>query len=176
MGISWKLRLSNEPFLEVFINVFTKCYKFDLRQIINGSTWKLCSFHNINGAIIWSMFVQGVHISLLRHIFKFLVLRRNFMWMWFSILWEKSINKKCISSFGNFHEEFCSNKLRFRAPRPSCTIKSFSLCFKFCMFMTRVSQSKALCCVMSKWRLFICQSTCRLTIQWWQDFCDACKH
>ncbi len=34
----------------------------------------------------------------------------------------------------------------------------FSLCFKFCMFFSKVSHSKASCCGVSKWRFFICQS------------------
>jgi hypothetical protein len=67
-----------------------------------------------------SVFVQGVHIYLFRHILEFLVLGRNFMWMWFNIWWRKNINKKCISSFGSFHENFCSIKLMFGAPRPFC--------------------------------------------------------
>jgi len=66
----------DEPFLEVLVKVFMKHYKFILRQIINGSKWKLHSFHKINGAIVWSMFRQGVHIFLFKHIYEFLVLGR----------------------------------------------------------------------------------------------------
>jgi hypothetical protein len=73
--------MSNEPFIEVLIEVFTKHWKFILFQIIDESKWRLHSFHKINGAIIWWMFGQGVRISLLKHIFEFLVVGRNFMWM-----------------------------------------------------------------------------------------------
>jgi hypothetical protein len=107
---NWRLGMSNAPLVEVFIDVFTKCYKFVLWQIVDGSEWRLCSFHKINGAVIWSMFGQGFHISFLKHIFEFLVLRRNFMWSWFNIWWKKNVNKKCISFHSNFHESFCSNK------------------------------------------------------------------
>ncbi len=75
----------NEPFLKVFIDLFMKHYKFVLRQIIDGSEWRLCSFHNINGAIVRSMLGQGVYISLFKHIFEFLVMRRNFMRTWLNI-------------------------------------------------------------------------------------------
>ncbi len=37
-----------------------------------------------------------------------------------------------------------------------------SFCFKFCMFFTKVSQSMTSYYGVSKWRLFICQSTCGL--------------
>ncbi len=74
----------NEPFFEIFVDVFMKSYKFILGQIVNGFKWRLCSF-KINGAIIWSMLRQGVYIFLLKHILEFLVLGRNFMWMWFNI-------------------------------------------------------------------------------------------
>ncbi len=49
-------------FLEVFINVFMKCYKFVLWQIVDGLEWRLCSFHEINGIVVWLMFGQGVRI------------------------------------------------------------------------------------------------------------------
>jgi hypothetical protein len=113
----------NEPFFKVFINVFMKCYKFVSWQIVDGSEWKLCSFHKINGIVVWSMFGQGVNIFLLKHILEFLVLRRNFMWTWFNIWWKKNINQECISFHGNFHENFCSKKKRLGAPRTSCTIE-----------------------------------------------------
>jgi len=35
----------------------------------------------------------------------------------------------------------------------------FPYCFKFCILMTRVSHSRGLCYGVSKWKLFICQST-----------------
>jgi hypothetical protein len=77
--------MSNEPLLKVLINVFMKHYKFVLGQIINGSKWRSCYFHKINGAVIWLMFGQGVHIYFLKHILEFLVLGKNFMWTWFNI-------------------------------------------------------------------------------------------
>ncbi len=107
---------------EVFIEVFTKYYKFILQQIINGSEWRLHSFHKINGAVIWSMLGQGVYNYFLKHIFEFLVLGRNFMWTWFNIWWKKNINQGCFSFCDNLYEGFYSNKQRFGAPRPSCTI------------------------------------------------------
>jgi hypothetical protein len=69
----------NEPLLEVLIKVFMKHYKFILRQIINGSKWKLHFFHKIKGSIVWSMLRQGLRIFLLKHIFEFLVLGTNFI-------------------------------------------------------------------------------------------------
>jgi hypothetical protein len=113
----------NEPLLKVFIDVFTKCYKLVMWQIVDGSEWTLHSFQKINDTVVWLMFGQGVHIFFLKHILEFLVLRRNFMLTRFNIGLEKNINKKCISFCGNFHESFCSNEQRLRAPRPSCTIE-----------------------------------------------------
>ncbi len=66
------------------------------------------------------MFRQGVCIFLLKQIFEFLVLGKNFMWMWLNIWWGKNINQECISSHGNLHENFCYNKQR---PRPSFSTK-----------------------------------------------------
>ncbi len=117
----------NEPLFKVLIEVVTKCCQFVLWQIINGSKWRLCSFHKTNGVIIWSMLGQGVYNSLFKHILEFLILGRNFMWTWLNIWWRKNIYQKCISSCGNLHEGICSNKQRFRAPRPSCTIYVFLL-------------------------------------------------
>jgi len=88
-------------------------------------------------------------------IFEFLVLGRNFMWTWFNIWWRKSINKKCISSCGNFHENFCSNEQRLHALRPSYTIEISVLG----MFFTRVSHPEASCYGVSKCKLLICQSS-----------------
>ncbi len=77
--------MSNEPLFKVLVEVFTKCCKFVLCQIIDGYKWRLHSFHKINGVVLWLMFGQGVHISLLKHIFEFLVMGRNFIWTWFNI-------------------------------------------------------------------------------------------
>jgi hypothetical protein len=59
-------------FLKVFVNVFTKSYKFVLWQIVDGSEWRLHSFLKVNGVVIRSMLGQGVHIFLFKHIFEFL--------------------------------------------------------------------------------------------------------
>ncbi len=123
-SIGWRLWISNEPFLEVFIKVFTKHYNFILWQIINRSKWKLHSFQkiNLNGVVVWLMPRQGVYISFLKHILEFLVLGKNFMWMSLNIWWRKNINQECISSCGSLHEGFCSNKQRLGASKSSCTI------------------------------------------------------
>ncbi len=71
----------NEPLIEILIEIFTKCYKFILRQIINGFEWRLCSFHKINGLIIWLMFGQGAQMIFFKHVLEFLTLKRSFMRM-----------------------------------------------------------------------------------------------
>jgi hypothetical protein len=43
-----------------------------------------------------------------------------------------------------------------------------SFCFKFCMFLTRVSHSMASYYGVSNWKLLVCQSTCRL--------CKTCQY
>jgi len=147
--------MSNEPLLEVFIDIFSKHCKFVLWQIVDGFEWKLHSFHKINGAIVWLMFKQGVYIFLLKHIFEFLVPGRNFMWTWFNIWWKKNVNQECISFHGNFHESFCSNEQRLGAPRPSCTTKASLLLQSFHVW---VSHSRTSCCGISKWKFLVCQS------------------
>ncbi len=119
--------MSNEPIFEILIDVFTKFYNFVLWQIIDGSRWKLCFFFKINGVVVWLMLGQGVYNFLFKHIFGFLVLGRNFMWIWFNIWWGKNTNQECISSCDNLCEGFYSNKQRLGAPRPSCTIEVFFL-------------------------------------------------
>jgi hypothetical protein len=52
-----------------------------LRQIINGFEWRLCSFHKINGLIIWLMFGQGAQMIFFKHVLEFLTLKRSFMRM-----------------------------------------------------------------------------------------------
>ncbi len=110
-------------------------------------------------------------------IFEFLVLGRNFMWTWFNIWWRKSINKKCISSCGNFHENFCSNEQRLHALRPSYTIEISVLG----MFLRGFHTPRP--------RVMVFQNANSLyvnpvmdyvkqnkIIQWWQDFLEMKWH
>ncbi len=82
--------------------------------------------------------------------------------------WSKFLVEKVMicNSGHNLHEDFvptniCLGHLGFLIPPRS------SFCFKFHMFLAKVSHSRASSCGVSKWRLLICQSNgglCR-TIQ-----------
>ncbi len=154
-GTRWKLWMSNEPLFKVLIEVFTKCYKFVLQQIIDGSEWRLHSFHKINGAIVWVMLGQP---------FIFSNTSLN-SWYW------EGISCGCGSTFGEgrtyiknasplvatFMKAIASiNKslghLGLLVPSTS------SFCFKLSMLLIRVSHSRASCYGVSKWKLFVCQS------------------
>ncbi len=65
--------MSNEPYFEIFINVFSKCHEFILWQIVDGCEWRLRTFFKINCAIIWLVLWQGVNILPLKHIFVYFV-------------------------------------------------------------------------------------------------------
>ncbi len=103
-GISWRLWISNESLLHVFIfiEVFMKRCKFVLRQIIDGSKWRLLSFHKINGVVIESMLGQGVcilkkkhiwilgirkefHVEMVQHLVK-----EEYKWRMHLLLWQPS--------------------------------------------------------------------------------------
>ncbi len=169
--------MSNEPIFKVLVDVLLKCCKFVLWQIIDGSKWRLHFFHKINGAVVWLLLRQNVHIPLLKHIFEFLALGRNLMWTWLNMWWGENINKKWISFFmAAFMKAFApTNKDLghlglFLPPRFPCCSKfcmhsspclflvTWHTFFWFlpCMFLTKVWHSKALCCDVSKWRLFVC--------------------
>jgi hypothetical protein len=79
-------------------------------------------------------------------------------WTWFNSWWRKNVNQECISSCGSLHEGFCSNKQRLGHLSLLVPSRS-SFCLKFCMLLTRVSHSRALCCGVSKWKLIVWQST-----------------
>jgi hypothetical protein len=42
----------NEPLFKFLFNVFTNSCKYVLERVVNGSKWKLCSFFEIDGAIM----------------------------------------------------------------------------------------------------------------------------
>jgi hypothetical protein len=163
----------NEPLLKVFINVFTKRCKFVLWQIVDGSKWRLCLFHKINGAVVWLMFGQCVHIFFLKHILEFLVLGRNFMCTWSNIWWRKNINKNVFPFIVALMKAFVPmNKgwrhlVLFIPPRSPYY-------FKFCMFLIRVSHFR-LCVVVfqnedSYTNPFVDYVEQAKTIQWWHEF------
>ncbi len=61
-----------------------------------------------------------------------------------------------------FMKMFFSMNKGFGAPKRLLIPLKFPCRFKFCMLPTKVSHSKASCYGASKWRFFVCQSTCGL--------------
>jgi len=175
-GTNLKFEMSNEPYFEIFINAFSKHHEFILWQIIDGFEWRWCTFFKINCAIIWSMLWHGVNILLLKHILVY------FVW--------KNISYWCDSTSGlgkhksrihlfiyHMHKSLCSHEQQFGTLGFSCTTKGFLMfeildvsisCFSLNawflpnMLVLKSSHFKASCFGGSKWKFFICQSTCGL--------------
>jgi len=109
-GTSLKFGMSNEPYFEIFINIFSKCHEFFLWQIVDGHEWRLCTFFKINCAIIWLMLWQGVNILLLKHISLYILYEKGFRTDVIQhFVWE-NINWKCISFIYHMHENLCSHE------------------------------------------------------------------
>ncbi len=100
----------NEPLFKIFIDIFSKVLEVHFVTIVNEFKWRLCTFFEINHAVIWLKFHQNINTLLFKDVLVFFVFRRDPMLMWSNIWSGKNIDKKRTSFLCSMHENLCSYK------------------------------------------------------------------